>query len=141
MYLGHERRGLGREVTYTHDPATCRHEVVDRRDSSRSISRTFCKQCGTFIDKSNTGSPCSSYTIIATGVGDVRPTSLHGESGSSTVLAMASLRWSCKTMSSTLSSSWIAWSTRSLNAPRIATPLVCLTLRPRLRPLARGQEL
>ena len=39
-----------REVTYTHDPATCRHEVVDRRGSSRSISRTFCKQCGTFID-------------------------------------------------------------------------------------------
>ena len=35
-----------REVTYTHDPATCRHEVVDRRGSSRSISRTFCKQCG-----------------------------------------------------------------------------------------------
>ena len=23
-----------REVTYTHDPATCRHEVVDRRGSS-----------------------------------------------------------------------------------------------------------
>ena len=40
-----------REVTYTHDPATCRHEVVDRRGSSRSISRTFCKQCGTFIDE------------------------------------------------------------------------------------------
>ena len=40
-----------REVTYTHDPATCRHEVVDRRGSSRPISRTFCKQCGTFIDK------------------------------------------------------------------------------------------
>ena len=37
-----------REVTYTHDPATCRHEVVDRRGSSRSI---FCKQCGTFIDE------------------------------------------------------------------------------------------
>ena len=36
-----------REVTYTHDPSTCRHEVVDRRGSSRSISRTFCKQCGT----------------------------------------------------------------------------------------------
>ena len=34
-----------------HDPATCRHEVVDRRGSSRSISRTFCKQCGTFIDE------------------------------------------------------------------------------------------
>ena len=40
-----------RKVTYTHDPATCRHEVVDRRGSSRSISRTFCKQCGTFIDE------------------------------------------------------------------------------------------
>ena len=40
-----------REVTYTHDPSTCRHEVVDRRGSSRSISRTFCKQCGTFIDE------------------------------------------------------------------------------------------
>ena len=40
-----------REVTYTHDPATCRHEVVDRRGSSRSVSRTFCKQCGTFIDE------------------------------------------------------------------------------------------
>ena len=40
-----------REVTYTHDPATCRHEVVDRRSSSRTISRTFCKQCGTFIDE------------------------------------------------------------------------------------------
>ena len=39
------------EVTYTHDPATCRHEVVDRRGSSRSIARTFCKQCGTFIDE------------------------------------------------------------------------------------------
>ena len=40
-----------REVTYTHDSATCRHEVVDRRGSSRSVSRTFCKQCGTFIDE------------------------------------------------------------------------------------------
>ena len=40
-----------REVTYTHDPTTCRHEVVDRRISSRSISRTFCKQRGTFIDE------------------------------------------------------------------------------------------
>ena len=40
-----------REVTYTHDPATCRHEVVDGRGNSRSISRAFCKQCGTFIDK------------------------------------------------------------------------------------------
>ena len=38
-----------REVIYTHDPSMCRHEVVDRRGSSRSISRTFCKQCGTFI--------------------------------------------------------------------------------------------
>ena len=40
-----------REITYTHDPATCRHEVVDRRGSSRSVSRTFCKPCGTFIDE------------------------------------------------------------------------------------------
>ena len=40
-----------REVTYTHDPATCKHEVIDRRGSSRSISRTFCKQRGTFIDE------------------------------------------------------------------------------------------
>ena len=40
-----------REVTYTHDPSTCRHEVVDRRGSSRSMSRTLCKQCGTFIDE------------------------------------------------------------------------------------------
>ena len=40
-----------REVTFTHDPSTCRHEVVDRRGSSRSVSRTFCKQCGTFIDE------------------------------------------------------------------------------------------
>ena len=40
-----------REATYTHDPATCKHEVVDRRGSPRSISRTFCKQCGTFIDE------------------------------------------------------------------------------------------
>ena len=42
---------LPREVTYTHDPATCRHEVVDRRGSSKYVSRTFCKQCGTFIDE------------------------------------------------------------------------------------------
>ena len=40
-----------REVTYTHDPSTCRHEVVDRRGSLRSVSRTFCTQCGTFIDE------------------------------------------------------------------------------------------
>ena len=40
-----------REVTFTHDPSTCRHEVVDRRGSSRSVSRTFCKQCDTFIDE------------------------------------------------------------------------------------------
>ena len=40
-----------REVTYTRDPSTCRHEVVDHRGSSRSISRTLCKQCGTFIDE------------------------------------------------------------------------------------------
>ena len=33
------------EVTFMHDPSTCRHEVVDRRGSSRSVSRTFCKQC------------------------------------------------------------------------------------------------
>ena len=39
-----------REVTYTHDPSTW-HEVVDRRGSSRSVSRTFCKQCATFIDE------------------------------------------------------------------------------------------
>ena len=39
------------EVTYTHDPTTCRHEVVDRRGSSRSISPSFCKQCGAFIDE------------------------------------------------------------------------------------------
>ena len=42
-----------REVTYTHDPATFRHEVVDRRGSSRSISRTFCKRCGIFIERQN----------------------------------------------------------------------------------------
>ena len=36
-----------REITYTQDPSTCRHEVVDRRGSSRSVFRTFCKQCGT----------------------------------------------------------------------------------------------
>ena len=40
-----------REVTFTHEPSTCRHEVVDRRGSSRSVSRTFGKQCGTFIDE------------------------------------------------------------------------------------------
>ena len=40
-----------REVTYTHDSSTCRREVIDRKGSSRSISRTFCKQCGTFIDE------------------------------------------------------------------------------------------
>ena len=40
-----------REGTFTRDPSTCRHEVVDRRGSSRSVSRTFCKQCGTFIDE------------------------------------------------------------------------------------------
>ena len=28
-----------RQVTVTHDPSTCRHEVVDRRGSSRSVSR------------------------------------------------------------------------------------------------------
>ena len=38
-------------MTFTHDPSTCRHEVVDRRGSSRSVSRTFCKQCGTFVDE------------------------------------------------------------------------------------------
>ena len=72
---------------------------------------------------SNTGTPCSSYTIIATGVGEapLLVTSLYGELGSSMVLAMASLRWSCKMMSSTLSSSCIAWSARSLNALRIAS--------------------
>ena len=40
-----------REVTYTHDPSTCRHEVVDCRGSSRSVSRTFCKQRGKFMDE------------------------------------------------------------------------------------------
>ena len=51
-YCGHVEQ-KPREVTYTymHDPTTCRHEVVDRRGSSRSVSRTFCKQCGTFIDE------------------------------------------------------------------------------------------
>ena len=38
-----------REATYTHDPFTRRHEVVDRRGSS--VSRTICKQRGTFIDE------------------------------------------------------------------------------------------
>ena len=40
-----------REVSYTNDPETCPHEIIDRRGSSRSVSRTFCKQCGTFIDE------------------------------------------------------------------------------------------
>ena len=38
-------------MTYTHDPSTWRREVVECRGSSRSISRIFCKQCGTFIDE------------------------------------------------------------------------------------------
>ena len=40
-----------RELTLTHDPATCPHSIVDHRGSSRSTHRTFCKQCGTFIDE------------------------------------------------------------------------------------------
>ena len=34
-----------------HDPETCPHTVLDRRGSSRSVSRTFCRQCGTFVDE------------------------------------------------------------------------------------------
>ena len=40
-----------REETRTHDPETCPHTVLDRRGSSRSVSRTFCRQCGTFVDE------------------------------------------------------------------------------------------
>ena len=40
-----------REETRTHDPETCPHTVLDRRGSSRSISRTFCRQCGAFVDE------------------------------------------------------------------------------------------
>ena len=40
-----------REETRTHDPETCPRTVLDRRGSSRSVSRTFCRQCGTFVDE------------------------------------------------------------------------------------------
>ena len=49
-YCGHVEQ-KPREVTYTRDLSMCRHDVVDRRGSSRPISRTFCKHCGTFIDE------------------------------------------------------------------------------------------
>ena len=39
-----------REETRTHDPETCPRIVLDRRGSSRSVSQTFCRQCGTFVD-------------------------------------------------------------------------------------------
>ena len=42
-----------RELVLTHDPATCPHSITDtdHRGSSRSTHRTFCKQCGTFIEE------------------------------------------------------------------------------------------
>ena len=36
---------------YTVDPALCSHEATDRRGSSRSTSRTFCRMCGIFVDE------------------------------------------------------------------------------------------
>ena len=40
-----------REHVYTVDPAVCSHEATDRRGSSRSTSRTFCRMCGIFVDE------------------------------------------------------------------------------------------
>ena len=39
------------EKTYTYDPMTCKHEVVDHRENSRSISRIFSRQWGIFMDE------------------------------------------------------------------------------------------
>ena len=40
-----------REHVYTVDPSVCSHEATDRRGSSRTTSRTFCRMCGTFVDE------------------------------------------------------------------------------------------
>ncbi|CAE7471035.1 unnamed protein product [Symbiodinium natans] len=50
-YVPRVKNKGGKKVSYTNDPETCPHEIIDRRGSSRSVSRTFCKQCGTFIDE------------------------------------------------------------------------------------------
>ena len=50
-YIRSTCRDCGHVEQKPREASTCRHEVVDRRGSSRSISRTFCKQCGTFIDE------------------------------------------------------------------------------------------
>ena len=40
-----------RELILTHDPETWPRSIVDYRGSSSSAHRTFCKQCGAFIDE------------------------------------------------------------------------------------------
>ena len=38
-----------REERYPYTFENCPHEVVDRRGSSKTTSRVFCKQCGNFV--------------------------------------------------------------------------------------------
>ena len=174
-----------REVTYTHDPATCRHEVVDRRGSSRSISRTFCKQCGTFIDEvpgefHAQRRAAASKVLDATSnaldvinamtnkeaVTDYSPEAVEAILGAFNDLVLQATQDEdrvddivCTTTSGKPSPKpWrtliphgvmlvghpqlllLWWCTMSM-VSLCSTPLVCLTLKPRLRPLARGQEL
>ena len=51
-----------REETRTHDPETCPRTVLDRRGSSRSVSRTFADNAGHSLTKSPPSSRSSAAT-------------------------------------------------------------------------------
>lgn len=40
-----------KEIMEEYNPGECPHDVLDRRGSSKLISRTFCLQCKTFINE------------------------------------------------------------------------------------------
>ena len=47
---GHATRER-REHVYVNTPEACEHKIVDRRGSTKSTSKTFRLQCGTFVDE------------------------------------------------------------------------------------------
>ena len=40
-----------RNENFTHTPDNCPHAITDKRGSSKTTSRTYCRQCGSFIDE------------------------------------------------------------------------------------------
>ena len=40
-----------RNENFTHTPDNCPHTITDKRESSKTTSRTYRRQCGSFIDE------------------------------------------------------------------------------------------